>query len=185
MISYAPREICYGDESHEEPPVEQAPPPPKPKPAPPASKYHIKEGKVLESKYEKLMLQKEKDNNIRLAKSMNFKKGRKLTFSDNLEKEEEERQKMEAEERPPEDTLFGRRIHCWVLIKAGKRQVPKDFFIEPFTGTEILIDSDTFLGVEAVWNHQNLWSCIQSSEDGVKETKIFFFNHLFLKTVKS
>ena len=70
MISYAPREICYGDESHEEPPVEQAPPPPKPKPAPPASKYHIKEGKVLESKYEKLMLQKEKDNNIRLAKSM-------------------------------------------------------------------------------------------------------------------
>ena len=93
MISYAPREICYGDESHEEPPVEQAPPPPKPKPAPPASKYHIKEGKVLESKYEKLMLQKEKDNNIRLAKSMvlikwfqviifSFRKGRRRTAED-------------------------------------------------------------------------------------------------------
>ena len=37
-------------------------------------------------------------------------------------------------EKPPADPLYGLRIHSWVLIRGGKREVPDDFFIEPFTG---------------------------------------------------
>ena len=32
------------------------------------------------------------------------------------------------------DPYAGRRIHCWVLVKAGKRNVEKHIFIEPSTG---------------------------------------------------
>jgi hypothetical protein len=33
------------------------------------------------------------------------------------------------------DELDGRRVHCWVLLMAGKRDVSNDLYIEPSTGT--------------------------------------------------
>ena len=39
-------------------------------------------------------------------------------------------------EKPPPDVLYGLRIHSWVLIRGGKREVAEDFFVEPFTGTK-------------------------------------------------
>lgn len=32
------------------------------------------------------------------------------------------------------DPYAGRRIHCWIMIKAAKRDVPKTIFVEPTTG---------------------------------------------------
>lgn len=33
-----------------------------------------------------------------------------------------------------DDPYEGERIHCWVLLKKGKRGVQEDLFIEPTTG---------------------------------------------------
>lgn len=32
------------------------------------------------------------------------------------------------------DFYAGKRIHCWILLKAGKRGVERNLFIEPSTG---------------------------------------------------
>ena len=34
----------------------------------------------------------------------------------------------------PEDYYEGHRIHCWVLLKKGKREVEDDLLLEPSTG---------------------------------------------------
>lgn len=39
----------------------------------------------------------------------------------------------EPDETAP-DLYIGRRIHCWVLVKKGKRGVTEDVFVEPSTG---------------------------------------------------
>ena len=71
------------------------------------------------------------------------------------EKEEAEQREQDELERPGVDELHGRRIHAWVLIKAGKRDVPRDFFIEPFTGAGMELNNSKLLGVEAVFNNHN------------------------------
>ena len=81
------------------------------------------------------------------------------------EKTEAERKKQDEIERPSVDILHGRRIHSWVLVKAGKRDVPRDFFIEPFTGAGLGLTTEKLLGVEAVWNHQNYWATVQKETE--------------------
>lgn len=39
-----------------------------------------------------------------------------------------------------EDPYEGKRIHCWVWIKSGKRDIKSNIFIEPSTGTVCSID---------------------------------------------
>lgn len=65
-------------------------------------------------------------------------------FLEKMEKEDEnkinEKLKYENEESdeefPPEpfDPYDNKRLHCWVMIQAGKRKVEKHLFIEPSTG---------------------------------------------------
>lgn len=50
-------------------------------------------------------------------------------------------------EEKPKDALYGMRAHCWVLIKAGKREVEEDFFIEPSTGMRCEMNDVNYLGV--------------------------------------
>jgi hypothetical protein len=71
-------------------------------------------------------------------------------------------------EKPPPDPLHGLRIHSWVLILPGKREVPEGFYIEPFTGIAHPLDSSNYLGIESVWNHQNYWVNMQDCSEGVK-----------------
>jgi len=71
-------------------------------------------------------------------------------------------------EKPPPDPLFGLRIHSWVLILSGKREVPESFFVEPFTGLSHPVDSTNYLGIEGVWNHINYWVNMQDCSEGVK-----------------
>ena len=76
-------------------------------------------------------------------------------------------------ELPPPDPLYGLRIHSWVLVLEGKREVPESFFIEPFTGIAHPITSPSYLGIETVWNHQNLWVNMQDCSEGVKVSHYF------------
>jgi hypothetical protein len=71
-------------------------------------------------------------------------------------------------EKPPPDTLYGLRIHSWVLVLSGKREVPESLFIEPFTGLSHPVDSPNYLGIESVWNHVNYWVNMQDCSEGVK-----------------
>jgi hypothetical protein len=61
-------------------------------------------------------------------------------------RERQEREKAEAKEREEHakaeftkdirpDALLGNRVHCWVLIKKGRRELREDLYIEPSTGT--------------------------------------------------
>ncbi|VDI74883.1 Hypothetical predicted protein [Mytilus galloprovincialis] len=82
---------------------------------------------------------------------------------------EESKDPKETElEKPPPDPLYGLRIHSWVLVLSGKREVPESFFIEPFTGLSHPVNSPNYLGIESVWNHVNYWVNMQDCSEGVK-----------------
>nr|XP_060644219.1 dynein regulatory complex subunit 7 [Anolis sagrei ordinatus] len=143
---YATREICMMDESREVCPllkkseevIEEAAVE-KPK------KYAVKPPRDLNSKYE----QQERDKILATEKAAEDKK----------RKEEEE--KIAEAQKPVPDTLYGLRVHAWVLVLSGKREVPESFFIDPFTGKSYPTTDDHFLGIESVWNHRNYWINMQ------------------------
>eukprot|EP00667_Euglena_gracilis_P002299 EG_transcript_2300 len=56
-----------------------------------------------------------------------------------------------------------RRVHCWILVQSGKRDVPAPFFIEPSTGDVVPLDSAAYHGVEAVFNGKNYWVNMQEA----------------------
>ena len=87
---YATRDICYGDQTFEDPPEDEpVAPPPAAEPAP-ASKYQIKQPKKLESTNEKMMLKKEAAYKERLRRE---------------QLEQEQRERDEAE-RPTSKLLL-------------------------------------------------------------------------------
>lgn len=67
---------------------------------------------------------------------------------------------MEAEKAKP-DALHGLRVHSWVLVLSGKREVPENFFIDAFTGHSYSTQDEHFLGIESLWNHKNYWINMQ------------------------
>lgn len=151
VCGYATREVCNMDESRrvcpllvktEEKHVSAA--------KKEAGKYAVKPPRDLNSKY--LASQEER---IR-------KKER-----DELEKRNKEQLDAIAElEKPPPDPFYGLRIHSWVLVLSGKREVPESFFIEALTGNAKSTKDDDYLGIESVWNHQNYWVNMQKCQDG-------------------
>lgn len=70
-------------------------------------------------------------------------------------------------EKPPPDPLHGLRVHAWVIVLSGKREVPESFFIEPFTGLSHPVTSSNYLGIESVWNNFNYWVDMQDCSEGV------------------
>ena len=70
--------------------------------------------------------------------------------------------------------LYGQRVHSWVLVLAGKRDVSASFFIDPSTGRHQLTDAELvsggaeYLGVESVWNHQNYYVNMQQCSTAVQ-----------------
>eukprot|EP00744_Colponema_vietnamica_P009141 GILI01013024.1.p1 GENE.GILI01013024.1~~GILI01013024.1.p1 ORF type:complete len:864 (-),score=300.12 GILI01013024.1:45-2513(-) len=95
----------------------------------------------------------------------------KLKSEEQKKQEELQRQKDEAEEQEdaewePFDPLEGNRVHCWVLIKPGKREVTDPLFIEASTGWVYpqSAASMPYLHIDFVWNHANFWVNMQ---DGV------------------
>lgn len=70
-------------------------------------------------------------------------------------------------EKPRPDKLHGLRVHCWVLVLAGKREVPEGFFIEATTGESYPLNSAAYLGIESMWNNRNCWVNMQDCSNGV------------------
>lgn len=57
----------------------------------------------------------------------------------------------------PEDEYGRSRIHAWVLILPGERDMKEAIFIEPTTGREYKLDNAPYYSVEAIFNHTNFW----------------------------
>ncbi|XP_063169158.1 dynein regulatory complex subunit 7 [Candoia aspera] len=151
---YATKDICLMDESKklcpllekpEEAPVEAVQEKPK--------KYAIKPPRDLRSKFE---LRQE-------AKQQ----AQEQAAEEKRQKEEEE--KKAIVEKPQPDPLYGLRVHAWVLVLSGKREVPESFFINPFTGNSYSTVDDHFLGIESLWNHRNYWINMQDCWNACKD----------------
>jgi len=146
VSGYATKEVCLSDETREMCPLLK----PKDKEAVAEAakdtrKYAVKPPRDLRSKFEQKMAAR--------------KAHEEEMEADKLRKEEEDR--IAELEKPPPDPLYGLRIHSWVLIRGGKREVPDDFFIEPFTGRAYSQQDTSFLGIESIWNHNNYWANMQ------------------------
>ncbi len=115
-----------------------------------AGKYAVKPPRDMESKYLQAMEAKERSR----------------------QSEEEERSRADEErrvaeqERPPADPLYGMRVHAWVVVLAGKREVADTFFVEALTGCAAASGDDSYLGIESLWNQRNYWVNMQSCVDG-------------------
>ena len=77
------------------------------------------------------------------------------------------------------DPLSGKRVHCWVLVRGGKRDVPEMLFVEPSTARTYPVSSSPYLGIEAVWNAKNYWVNMQVEKDIIGHSYDFANNDLW------
>lgn len=73
-----------------------------------------------------------------------------------------------------DDPLKGKRVHAWVLIRAGKRDVAETFYLEPSTGQRYALSDSPYLLIESVWNHENYW--VNMQQPPVHQTRFDLFN---------
>ncbi|KXS13619.1 hypothetical protein M427DRAFT_500237 [Gonapodya prolifera JEL478] len=66
------------------------------------------------------------------------------------------------------DVLRGLRVHAWVLVLPGRREIAEPFFIEPSTSRTYPIDYSMYLGVESVFSNLNYWVNMQYCYEGLK-----------------
>eukprot|EP00928_Gymnodinium_smaydae_P062961 TRINITY_DN4667_c0_g4_i1.p1 TRINITY_DN4667_c0_g4~~TRINITY_DN4667_c0_g4_i1.p1 ORF type:complete len:871 (-),score=206.57 TRINITY_DN4667_c0_g4_i1:166-2709(-) len=76
---------------------------------------------------------------------------------------QEEELKSDSEDDPSsdEDEYENRRVHCWVLVRKGCREVQEDVYIEPTTGRLYKVNRCPYLKIDIIWNHKNLWVNLQ------------------------
>ncbi|XP_074738027.1 dynein regulatory complex subunit 7 [Strix uralensis] len=149
---YATREMCTLDKTLELCPLLREPQEVPKKGMKKSNKYRVKPPPDLQSKFE-LQQEAKKAAEIEAAQ-------------ENKEREEEKVMEVEKCKRDP---LYGLRVHAWVLVLSGKRDVPETFFINPFTGSSHSTMDEHFLGIESVWNHRNYWVNMQDCRNGCKD----------------
>ncbi|CAH3167529.1 unnamed protein product [Porites lobata] len=113
---------------------------------------------------------------VKPPKDLRSKFEAKVEAKKKAEEEEKERKRRDEEnariaefEKPKPDKLHGLRVHCWVLVLSGKREVPESFFIETLTGNCHPLTHSAYLGIESVWNHKNYWVNMQDCSHGVQD----------------
>lgn len=50
-----------------------------------------------------------------------------------------------------------KRVHSWVLVCAGRKEVKEHVFIEPSTGRIYPVTNSPYVGIESIWNNTNYW----------------------------
>ncbi|XP_065517542.1 dynein regulatory complex subunit 7 isoform X2 [Lathamus discolor] len=146
---YATLETCTMDETQELCPLLRKPLETQVPKEEEKKKYRIKPLPDMQSKFE---LQQE------------VKKAAAIEAS----QKDKERDKKEVG-NPKHEPLHGLRVHAWVLVLSGKREVAETFFINPFTGNRHNTTDKRFLGIESVWNHRNYWVNMQDCRHGCQE----------------
>ena len=49
------------------------------------------------------------------------------------------------------------RLHAWVMIQKGDREMSETIFIEPTTGRNYKLDNSPYHSIQAIFNHRNFW----------------------------
>jgi hypothetical protein len=49
------------------------------------------------------------------------------------------------------------RVHAWVLVRAGRRDIKEHIFIEASTGRVYTVKNSPYLAIESIWNNVNFW----------------------------
>lgn len=80
-----------------------------------------------------------------------------------MKKKEEEDERL-AKMKKKKDPLEKDRVHCWILIMKGRRDVQQDIFVEPTTATVYPVHQAPYVGIESVWNETNYWVNVQSAK---------------------
>ncbi|XP_068196624.1 dynein regulatory complex subunit 7 [Antennarius striatus] len=146
VSGYAVREMCLLDQSLQEFPLldtaDETVIPEKQ-----TNKYSMRKVREAKSRFMEDQAQKKQD-----AKAALLQKEMLL--------EDQRREQRSA------DPMRGIRVHCWVLILSGSRDVQKNFFIDALTGNSYATDSNNFLGVESVWNNFNYYVNMQNCSTG-------------------
>lgn len=81
------------------------------------------------------------------------------------------------------DPLKDKRVHFWILIKKGLRDIENDFFVEPVSGNIYKINDENlpFIRIESIWNDKNYWvnvqntNCIGNMSFDLNDTKCWEF----------
>ncbi|KDO23978.1 hypothetical protein SPRG_10675 [Saprolegnia parasitica CBS 223.65] len=68
---------------------------------------------------------------------------------------------LDDDDDDDDDPLEGKRVHAWVLVRAGRRDVTEHVFIEPSTGRLYPVRDSPYVRIESVWNHQNYFVNMQ------------------------
>ncbi|GMI05467.1 hypothetical protein TrVE_jg4585 [Triparma verrucosa] len=77
------------------------------------------------------------------------------------------------EEAAAKDPLHGKRVHAWVLVRGGKRDVEEMLFVEPTTARVYPVSESPYLGVESIWNAKNYWVNMQWEEELISHSYDF------------
>lgn len=85
-----------------------------------------------------------------------------------------------------------KRMHAWVLVRSGKRDVKEHVFIEPTTGRIYAVNASPYIAIESVWNHVNFWVNTAQFEEKVSQvrtkplfrpSRLFSHSHILLPHV--
>jgi len=98
---------------------------------------------------------------------------------------DEEEMKSDSEDDPSseEDEFENRRIHCWVLVRKGSREVREDMYVEPTTGRIYDVTRCPYLKIDLIWNHRNLWVNMQVCNASQVELDLYnsrYFEYVML-----
>ena len=66
-------------------------------------------------------------------------------------------QLWEEHDPEPASTLSEVRVHAWVLVKAGRRDVREHVLFEPSTGKAYSSSGCPYRGISSLWNARNYW----------------------------
>ncbi len=151
VCGYATREVCNMDESRTICPL--------------LIKTEEKHVHTVKKEVGKYVVKPPRDLNSKYLASQE----ERIRKKERLELEKRHKEQLDAIaqlEKPPPDPFYGLRIHSWVMVLSGKREVPETFFIESLSGNAKSTKDDDYLGIESVWNHQNYWVNMQKCQDG-------------------
>lgn len=158
VSGYAPKAICLLDQTKEEyPQLEQETP----------------RNVSSQAKYD----ERKQDDEMFEPQSRQVVTSRYVEMQEEKERERMEQlnqdEEIEYEEEEEEDEYEGQRIHAWVLVRAGKREVQDHMFVEPSTGKIYSIKDSPYLGIESAWNNQNYYVNMQT-ERRAQDTEFDF-----------
>lgn len=118
-------------------------------------------------KDEEHMHQKEEKEVIPMEFAVELKKPYKSEFDDEMKAKAEEEKRLahlkavtiddDEPDYEPEDEYGRTRLHAWVLIQKGAREMQRSIFIEPTTSRQYSLDNSPYFSIQGIFNHQNFW----------------------------